>query len=93
MLRDSVAAVRARGPVAPPAELLALLGQLDLTALDDASFAALLPAAGLDPSPGAGTRMAGVNRLLDGLPPQLRDRLATRFLSALYSPYLDAPGG
>ncbi|MEV7217060.1 hypothetical protein AB0O31_28710 [Kitasatospora cineracea] len=35
----------------------------------------------------------GVNRLLDGLPPQLRDRLATRFLSALYSPYLDAPGG
>ncbi|MGW4693707.1 pyridoxal phosphate-dependent decarboxylase family protein [Kitasatospora cineracea] len=93
VLRDSVAAVRARGPVAPPAELLALLGQLDFTALDDASFAALLPAAGLDLSPGAGTRMAGVNRLLDGLPPQLRDRLATRFLSALYSPYLDAPGG
>ncbi|MFJ4678571.1 pyridoxal phosphate-dependent decarboxylase family protein [Kitasatospora sp. NPDC088783] len=89
-LRASVAAVRARGPVAPPTEILALLDQLDFTTLDDATFAALLPATGLDLSPGSTTRMAGVNRLLDGLPPHLRDRLATRFLSALYSPYLDA---
>ncbi|MFF4338512.1 pyridoxal phosphate-dependent decarboxylase family protein [Kitasatospora sp. NPDC001540] len=89
-LRESVDAVRARGPVAPPTEILALLDGLDLTTLDDATFAALLPATGLDLSPEATTRMAGVNRLLDALPPHLRDQLATRFLSALYSPYLGA---
>ncbi|PJN27012.1 aminotransferase class V-fold PLP-dependent enzyme [Kitasatospora sp. CB02891] len=83
-LREAVAAVRARGPVAPPTELLALLDQFDLTDLDDATLAALLPAAGFGPA-----RMAGVNRLLDALPPELRDQLATRFLSALYSPYLE----
>ncbi|MFJ5924017.1 pyridoxal phosphate-dependent decarboxylase family protein [Kitasatospora sp. NPDC092948] len=83
-LRAAVAAVRARGPVAPPSELLAMLGQFDLGELDDATFATLLPAAGFGPS-----RMAGVNRLLDALPPALRDQLATRFLSVLYSPYLD----
>ncbi|WP_033221638.1 pyridoxal phosphate-dependent decarboxylase family protein [Kitasatospora phosalacinea] len=88
-LRESTAAVRARGPVAPPAEILSLLDGLDFAALDDATFAALLPATGLDLSPGAATRMAGVNRLLDALPPHLRDQLATRFLSALYSPHLE----
>ncbi|MFI9783756.1 pyridoxal phosphate-dependent decarboxylase family protein [Kitasatospora sp. NPDC051984] len=82
-LREAVAVVRGRGPVAPPSELLALLGQFDLAELDDATFAELLPAAGFAPS-----RMAGVNRLLDALPPELRDQLATRFLSVLYSPYL-----
>ncbi|BAJ28121.1 MULTISPECIES: aminotransferase class V-fold PLP-dependent enzyme [Kitasatospora] len=93
-VRESVAAVRARGPVAPPTDVLALLDGLDLYLLDDAAFASLLPATGLalapDPDSGAGsgTRMAGVNRLLDALPPHLRDQLATRFLSALYSPYL-----
>ncbi|OKJ10209.1 pyridoxal phosphate-dependent decarboxylase family protein [Kitasatospora sp. CB01950] len=84
-LRTAVPAVRERGPAAPPTELLALLDQFDLADLDDATFAALLPAAGFGPS-----RMAGVNRLLDALPPQLRDQLATRFLSVLYGPYLDA---
>ncbi|KDN85893.1 pyridoxal phosphate-dependent decarboxylase family protein [Kitasatospora cheerisanensis] len=84
VLRDAVAAVRARGPVAPPTELLALLGEFDLAELDDPAFAALLPATGFAPS-----RSAPVNRLLDALPPHLRDRLATRFLSVLYSPYLD----
>ncbi|RKE18788.1 aminotransferase class V-fold PLP-dependent enzyme [Streptomyces sp. TLI_171] len=88
-LRDSVAAVRDRGPVAPPTEILALLDQLDFSLLDDAAFAALLPAAGLDLSPTATPRMAGVNRLLDGLPPHRRNQLATRFLSALYSPHLE----
>ncbi|GAA2999726.1 aminotransferase class V-fold PLP-dependent enzyme [Kitasatospora albolonga] len=87
-LRESAAAVRGRGPVEAPHDLVALLDQLDFAELDDATFAALLPAAGLDLSGDGAARMAGVNRLLDALAPVRRDQLTTRFLSALYSPHL-----
>ena len=87
-IRESVAVVRARGRVELPAEILAMLQGIDLTTLDDEAFAGLLPAAGLNLSPEVSVRMGGVNRLLDAMPPQARDALATRFLSALYSPYL-----
>ena len=41
-------AVRPLGPAQPPSEIVKLLDQVDLTTLDNAAFAALLPAAGID---------------------------------------------
>ncbi|GGX76271.1 pyridoxal phosphate-dependent decarboxylase family protein [Streptomyces fructofermentans] len=87
-LRECVEAVRPLGPPTPPADIVDLLGQVDLTELDNASFAALLPAAGVDLSGEDAARMAPVNRLLDALPPETREVVVTRFLSALYSPHL-----
>ncbi|MFG2820421.1 pyridoxal phosphate-dependent decarboxylase family protein, partial [Kitasatospora sp. NPDC048365] len=87
-LRESARAVRERGPVEAPRDILALLEELDFDELDDATFAALLPATGLELSGDGAARMAGVNRLLDALAPHLRNQLTTRFLSALYSPHL-----
>ncbi|MFI5992109.1 pyridoxal phosphate-dependent decarboxylase family protein [Streptomyces sp. NPDC051362] len=88
VLRACVDVVRPLGPPTPPADIVDLLGQVDLTALDNASFAALLPAAGVDLTGEDASRMAPVNRLLDALPPATREVIVTRFLSALYSPYL-----
>lgn len=88
VLRECVDAVRPLGPPTPPADIVDLLGQVDLTELDNASFAALLPAAGVDLSGENAARMAPVNRLLDALPATTREVIVTRFLSALYSPYL-----
>ncbi|MFD6494469.1 pyridoxal phosphate-dependent decarboxylase family protein [Streptomyces sp. NPDC059944] len=88
VLRECVDAVRPLGPPTPPADIVDLLRQVDLTELDNASFAALLPAAGVDLTGDDSARMAPVNRLLDALPPATREVIVTRFLSALYSPYL-----
>ncbi|MFC6599059.1 pyridoxal phosphate-dependent decarboxylase family protein [Kitasatospora paranensis] len=88
VLAEAADAVRPLGPPQPPAELVALLGDLDFGSLDNAAFAALLPAVGAElTGPDAG-RMAPVNRLLDALPPATREVIVTRFLSALYSPHL-----
>ncbi|MEW2164854.1 aspartate aminotransferase family protein [Streptomyces sp. NPDC007084] len=88
VLRECVDAVRPLGPPTPPADIVGLLRQVDLTELDNASFAALLPAAGVDLTGEDAARMAPVNRLLDALDPAAREVIVTRFLSALYSPYL-----
>ncbi|MFF4536883.1 pyridoxal phosphate-dependent decarboxylase family protein [Streptomyces aureus] len=88
VLRECVETVRPLGPPMPPADIVDLLTQVDLTELDNASFAALLPAAGVDLSGENAARMAPVNRLLDALPAATREVIVTRFLSALYSPYL-----
>lgn len=93
VLAQCVDAVRPLGPPKPPADIVELLRQLDLSGLDNAGFAALLPAAGVEPADlsggGAGpARMAPVNRLLDALPPANREAIVIRFLSALHSPYL-----
>ncbi|KAB1986047.1 pyridoxal phosphate-dependent decarboxylase family protein [Streptomyces triticiradicis] len=88
VLRECADAVRPLGPPTPPADIVDLLTQVDLTELDNASFAALLPAAGVDLSGENAARMAPVNRLLDALPAKTREVIVTRFLSALYSPYL-----
>ena len=87
VLAECADTVRPLGPPQPPADIVGLLEQVDLTALDNAAFAALLPAAGIDLS-AEQPRMAPVNRLLDALPPSVREVIVTRFLSALYSPYL-----
>jgi len=90
VLASSVDAARSAG--APLADGLSeMLSGLDFGALDDASFAALLPAVGVSfASDGGPARMAVVNTVLDALPPAAREALLTRFLSALYSPHLDA---
>jgi glutamate/tyrosine decarboxylase-like PLP-dependent enzyme len=88
VLRECVDSVRPLGPPTPPADIVDLLQQVDLTELDNASFAALLPAAGVDLTGDNAARMAPVNRLLDALPAATREVIVTRFLSALYSPYL-----
>ncbi|MEU4083155.1 pyridoxal phosphate-dependent decarboxylase family protein [Streptomyces aureus] len=88
VLREGVETVRPLGPPTPPADIVDLLTQVDLTELDNASFAALLPAAGVDLSGENAARMAPVNRLLDALPAATREVIVTRFLSALYSPHL-----
>ncbi|WP_027345270.1 pyridoxal phosphate-dependent decarboxylase family protein [Hamadaea tsunoensis] len=87
VLRESVEAARLRGPVAAPPELLGMLSSLDFSTMDDAAFAALLPAVGVDFS-GGQPEMATVNAVLDALPPKVREVILIRFLSALYSPYL-----
>ncbi|MCP2328084.1 glutamate/tyrosine decarboxylase-like PLP-dependent enzyme [Hamadaea flava] len=85
-LTIAVEAARAIGP-APTAGLAEMIGGLDFAALDDATFASLLPAVGVSFAEGT-PRMAAVNGVLDGLPPAAREALLTRFLSALYSPAL-----
>ncbi|MEU8619532.1 aminotransferase class V-fold PLP-dependent enzyme [Streptomyces sp. NPDC048623] len=88
VLAEAADAVRPLGPPKPPVGLTALLDQVDLTTLDDASFAALLPGVGMDAAGVGGGRMAAINRLMDVLPPATRELIVTRFLSALYSPHL-----
>ncbi|MQY06897.1 pyridoxal phosphate-dependent decarboxylase family protein [Actinomadura macrotermitis] len=73
VLAESAEAARAAGPVPP-----GLLDGVDLAALTDADFAALLEST-------TATGMAVVNTILDGLPPETREALLIRFLSALYS--------
>lgn len=87
VLAASVEAARSAGSAAAPAPLLEMLSTVDFSTLDDAAFAALLPAVGVELSGGA-PKMAVVNAVLDALPPAAREALLTRFLSALYSPHL-----
>ena len=80
--------VRGGGPGTAPADLVELIGQLDLGAMDDATFASLLPAAGWDPAPTGTPSMAAINNLLNALPPADREVIIKRFISVLYSPHL-----
>ncbi len=88
-LREAVAAARSAGPVAVDPALAGMLGALDPAALDDATFAQLLVAAGLA---GAGgdielpQRMAAVNALLDACPAPLREALLLGVLDRLSRP-------
>ncbi|OIJ68025.1 pyridoxal phosphate-dependent decarboxylase family protein [Streptomyces mangrovisoli] len=88
VIAEAAEAVRPLGPPVPSPDLVGLVAEIDFTDLDDASFAALLPAVGFDPSGADAGKMAAVNRLLDALPPATREVIVTRFLSALYSPHL-----
>ncbi|MGI5164796.1 pyridoxal phosphate-dependent decarboxylase family protein [Spirillospora sp. CA-253888] len=87
-LAESAEAARAAGPPDVPAELAAALADLDLESLDDAGFAGLLSAVGVDLNGGGEPEMAMVNAVLDALPPATREALLIRFLSALYSGHL-----
>ncbi|MFI6518664.1 pyridoxal phosphate-dependent decarboxylase family protein [Spirillospora sp. NPDC050679] len=87
-LAESAEAARTAGPPDVPAELAAALADLDLDSLDDAGFAGLLSAVGVDLRGGGEPEMAMVNAVLDTLPPATREALLIRFLSALYSGHL-----
>ncbi|MEU4781292.1 aminotransferase class V-fold PLP-dependent enzyme [Micromonospora sp. NPDC023633] len=87
-LADAVAATRAAGRVALPAELLALAGTLTPETLTAETVAGLAAGLGLG-APGAGPapdRMALVNALLDAAPAGLRERLLVEFVSLLQRP-------
>lgn len=88
VLAQAADEVRAQGPAEPPTELAELVGQLDLAGMDDATFAALLPAAGWDPAASASPAMAAINNLLNALDPRERELIIKRFISVLYSPHL-----
>ena len=88
-LADATAAARAAGPATPPAELVAMASGIDPATLDEATFAGLLAAAGLAGFDGAlvlPERMAGVNALLDALPPGLREVLLLGVVDRLARP-------
>lgn len=84
-LVEAVAAARAAGPVALPAELRALAGSLTPEALTPELVAGLAAGLGLDPA-AAPERMAVVNTLLDAAPPALRERLLAEFVGLLQRP-------
>ncbi|MBO2451844.1 aspartate aminotransferase family protein [Actinomadura barringtoniae] len=83
-LNESAKAAREAGPPDVPAELTEALESLDLDAIDDAGFAGLLAAVGVELG-GAEPEMAMVNAIMDGLPVETREALLVRFLSVLYS--------
>ncbi|WP_026402361.1 pyridoxal phosphate-dependent decarboxylase family protein [Actinomadura rifamycini] len=80
-LAASAEAARAAGPPPVPDGLAETVAGLDLDALTDAGFAELLASVGAEPSGG----MAVVNTVLDALPPDTREALLIRYLSALYA--------
>lgn len=88
-LEDSVAAVRARGPVQVPDDLAAAATAIDPATLDDAAFDGLLQVAGLAGEDGGlalPDEMAQVNALLDVAPPALREALLLAVLDRLLRP-------
>ena len=94
VLEESAEAARAAGPAQVPDGVTEALASLDLDELDDEGFAGLLAAVGVElggggeGGSGGGTGQAGmavVNTVLDALPPETREELLIRFLSALYA--------
>lgn len=88
VLAEAADEVRPHGPAEPPANLVDLIGQLDLAGMDDATFASLLPAAGWDPAPSGTPSMAAINNLLNALEPRERELIIKRFISVLFGPHL-----
>ena len=87
VIAESAAAARARrAPPRVPDGLVELLADLDLDALDDAAFAELAAAVGVDLGRrGASRRWRVVNAVLDALPAATREAILIRFLSVIYS--------
>lgn len=83
VIAESAKAARASGPPPVPDGLPELLADLDLDTVDDAGFAELLGAVGVDLD-GGPVRMGVVNTVLDSLPAELREALIIRFLAVLY---------
>ena len=88
-LASAAEAARTAGPVVVSSELTAMASAIDPATLDDATFSALLAAAGLG-GPGGEIalpeRMAPVNALLDVVPPALREALLLGVIDRLARP-------
>ncbi|SEG98218.1 Glutamate or tyrosine decarboxylase [Nonomuraea solani] len=86
VIAESAEAARRRGPAVLPEGLVELVAELDLEAIDDATFAELSASVGVDLRPGAGQpEMAVVNAVLDALPAAAREAVLVRFLSSMYA--------
>ncbi|MFF5258493.1 pyridoxal phosphate-dependent decarboxylase family protein [Actinomadura viridis] len=85
VLAEAAEAARRAGPPPVPDGLADALLALELDDLDDAGFAALLGSVGVEPGGAGQPGMAVVNAVLDALPPNVREGLLVRFLSALYA--------
>ena len=88
-LRGAEKSAAAVGPVVVDPAVAAALGAIDVTALDDAGFAALLSMAGLADDHGGlvlPERMAPVNALLDAAPVGVRELLVATFYDRLSRP-------
>lgn len=87
-LEESVAAARARGPARPDDALVAAAATVQPDALDEATVAGLLEAAGLAGDPETGGLlpdcMAPINAVLEAAPPALVERLLVAVLSRVY---------
>lgn len=83
VIAESAEAARRRGPAVLPDGLVELVAGLDLDALDDAAFAELAAAVGVDLG-GGQPEMATVNAVLDALPAAVREAVLVRFLSVIY---------
>lgn len=88
VLAAAVEEVRGVRPDVPEGLAEAIEG-LDLSAVDDRGFVALLASVGVVLGGPGGTGMSAVNTVLDALAPATREALLLRFLSALYSPHAD----
>ena len=85
-LADLAASVEAaRGVAAGDPGLLEVVAGLDPDQLGDDVLGTLLPLAGIEPGEGLPDRMAGINRLLEAMPPRLRERLLVEFLGMLFT--------
>ncbi|MCW2598212.1 MAG: aspartate aminotransferase family protein [Frankiales bacterium] len=76
----------ARGVSGADPGLLEAVAALDVDALPDDVLGTLLPLAGIEPGAGLPARMAGINALLEAMPPRLRERMLVEFLSLLFTP-------
>jgi glutamate/tyrosine decarboxylase-like PLP-dependent enzyme len=86
VLADLAASVEAaRGVAAGDPGLLEVVAGLDPDQLGDDVLGTLLPLAGIEPGEGLPDRMAGINRLLEAMPPRLRERLLVEFLGMLFT--------
>jgi sphinganine-1-phosphate aldolase len=89
-LRSSVEAARTVPSAMPDPGLVELARALDPDTLTPEQFAGLLAFGGLDPAAVTGsglpTRMAGINHLLEAMPPRLRERVLAEFIGLLYTP-------
>jgi len=91
VLRESVAAARAAGPVQVDPEVAAVLDTLDPVHLADEDFDGLLAAAGLRDGEAGGMaslppRMATISVLLDAAAPALREALLAAYVDRLSRP-------
>jgi sphinganine-1-phosphate aldolase len=85
-LAEAVAATRARGPIALPAELSGMAAGLDPDQLGPELIRRLAKQLGLSGSESIAGRMAVVNSLLAAAPARTRERLLVEFVSLLQRP-------